>query len=205
MKRLTNILSQMTRGGIAGLIAVLALVGVGVFLVAARTINTTPSQCASCHPIATEMWRQSLGHPAGQATCHECHAPHAELPASLNVVVQLRDAAIPEKYRAWDDRVEARCEGCHVEIRTAKEEQKKLVRVNHEVHLVTGKDTAGKPLAMACLDCHRAIAHELGPAATNRPKMSGCFAGSCHTEDRNDTNCRRCHYQQMVEASPEVI
>ena len=205
MMRITNPFTQMTRGGLGGLLAVLAVAGIGVFLAAARTINTTPAQCATCHPQVTALWQHSLGHPAAQVTCHECHAPHAGLPDSLNVGAQLRDAVIPEKYRAWAERVEARCEGCHGTIRGMKEEEKKLIRLNHELHLVTGKDPAGEPLAMACLDCHRTIAHELGSGATNRPKMSGCFAGTCHAEDRNDTNCRRCHYQQLAEANPKVI
>lgn len=196
---------KLTRGGIAGLLVLATFAGLIAFVAVAHTVNTAPDQCATCHPTVTALWQASLGHPAKQVSCYECHAPHAELPASLNVVVQLRDATIPEKYRASDEQVQARCEGCHDGIREAKEELKKFIRVNHQLHLVTGKGPAGKPLAMQCLDCHRSIAHELGPGATNRPKMSGCFAGSCHTEDRNENNCRRCHYQQLIEANPEAI
>jgi len=199
MKNPLHLLTSLSRGGLAGLLSALALAGVGLFLVAARTINTVPAQCATCHPTVTALWQQSQGHPADRVTCYQCHAPHPELPESVNVVVQLRDALIPERYRAVDERVQGRCEGCHEGIREAKEETKKIIRLNHQMHLVTGKDPEGKPLSMACLDCHRSIAHELGPAATNRPKMSGCFAGKCHVEDRNDTNCRRCHYQQLAE------
>ena len=48
---------KMQREVKVGLLVVLALAGVGVFLVAARTINTTPGQCASCHgPLS---WRQA--------------------------------------------------------------------------------------------------------------------------------------------------
>jgi len=205
MKTPIDLLTSMTRGGLAGLLAVLSLVGVVLFVVGARVVNTTPAQCATCHPTVTDLWQQSQGHPADRVTCHECHAPHPELPHGLNVVVQLRDALIPERYRALDEQVAPRCEACHEGIREAKEEQKKIIRINHQMHLVTGKNPAGELLNMACLDCHRTVAHELGPGATNRPKMTGCFAGSCHTEDRNDTNCRRCHYQQLAEQKPEVI
>jgi nitrate/TMAO reductase-like tetraheme cytochrome c subunit len=204
MNRLLQLPLTLTRGGIAGLLALLVLTGVGVFVVAARTINTAPAQCATCHPTVTTLWQQSRSHPAEKVGCAQCHAPHPALPQGVNVAVQLRDALIPERYRNLPERLEARCEGCHDAIRGAAEEAKKIIRINHQLHLTTGRDPAGQPLGMTCLDCHRSVAHELGPGATNRPRMSGCFAGSCHAEDRNDTNCRRCHYQQLTEP-PDVL
>lgn len=112
-------LGQMTKGGIAGFLAVLALAGVAVFFWAARTINTTPAQCATCHSELTAMWTRSQGHPADRVTCYQCHAQHAELPESANLGAFVRDQLIPEKYFAADERIAARCEGCHEAARTS--------------------------------------------------------------------------------------
>ncbi|HSH68731.1 MAG TPA: hypothetical protein VK997_02350 [Deferrisomatales bacterium] len=119
LQRLFTPLQKMTRGGIAGLIAVLAVAGVVVFFAAARWVNTSPSQCATCHPQLTAMWERSQGHPSDRVTCHECHAGHAEPPASLNVGAVVRDQVVPEKYLSADARVESRCEGCHDGMRGA--------------------------------------------------------------------------------------
>jgi len=112
-------LAQMTRGGIAGLLAVLVLAGVAVFFWVAHTINTAPAQCATCHPELTAMWHRSQGHPADRVTCYECHAQHAEAPSSLNVGAFVRDQLIPEKYLSSDERIQGRCEGCHDQIRAS--------------------------------------------------------------------------------------
>ncbi|MEW6489064.1 MAG: hypothetical protein AB1578_14250, partial [Thermodesulfobacteriota bacterium] len=110
-------LAGMTKGGIAGFLAVLALAGVAGFVWMARTINTAPAQCASCHLELTAMWKRSQGHPAERVTCYECHAQHAELPESPNLGAFVRDQLIPEKYLSSDERINARCEGCHQGIR----------------------------------------------------------------------------------------
>ncbi|MDW7709017.1 MAG: hypothetical protein SCH98_00980 [Deferrisomatales bacterium] len=112
-------LGQMTKGGIAGFLAVLALAGVAVFFWGARTINVTPAQCVTCHAELTEMWQRSQGHPAEKVTCHQCHAPHAALPESPNLIAFVRDQLIPEKYLATDERIAARCEECHGEVRAS--------------------------------------------------------------------------------------
>ena len=119
LQRLLTSLQKMTRGGIAGLIAVLAVAGVVVFFAAARWVNTSPSQCMTCHPQLTAMWERSQGHPGARVTCHQCHANHAEPPASLNVGAVVRDQLIPEKYLSSDARVESHCEGCHDGMRSA--------------------------------------------------------------------------------------
>ncbi len=204
MNVLTRRVAQMTRGGIAGLIAVLVLAGVVGFFLTARYLNTTPAQCATCHPVLTAMWERSQGHPADRVTCYECHAQHAELPGSPNMFGFVRDQIIPEKYLSTDERVEARCQGCH-EMRAAETEVKKIIRVNHKVHLVTGVDLQGQPLEMGCLDCHRNIAHDKAQIETYRPRMAGCFLGDCHRKDRNKDNCRRCHYQHLTEPDQPLL
>ncbi|GAB4261663.1 MAG: hypothetical protein Kow0092_11380 [Deferrisomatales bacterium] len=197
--------SQMTRGGIAGFIAVLAAAGVGLFLWGARVIQTTPHQCATCHPDLTAMWKRSQGHPADQVTCTQCHGEHAAPPASANVFAYVRDLAIPTAYWSADAAVEARCEGCHGEIRQAETERGKLIKVNHKLHLGAAKGPDGAPLEMRCLDCHRNLAHDKAQIETNRPTMAGCFAGECHRKDRNKDNCRRCHYQDLTEPGEQVL
>lgn len=112
-------LSRMTLGGIAGFLVVLALVGVAAFFWVARTVNIAPAQCASCHLELTAMWKRSQGHPADRVTCHQCHAQHAQLPESPNLGAFVRDQLIPEKYLSSDERINARCEGCHQEIRAS--------------------------------------------------------------------------------------
>lgn len=204
MNFLTRRIAQMTRGGIAGLIAVLVLAGAVGFFLAARHLNTTPDQCATCHPVLTAMWERSQGHPADEVTCYECHAQHAELPDSPNLFGYVRDQIIPEKYLSADERVEARCQSCH-EMRNAEKETEKIIRVNHKVHLVTGLDGQGRPLEMKCLDCHRNIAHDTAAIETYRPRMVGCFVGDCHQKDRNKDNCRRCHYQHLAEPGQPLL
>ena len=44
------------------------------------------------------MWERSQGHPADKVGCYQCHAGHAEPPASINVGAVVRDQLIPEKY-----------------------------------------------------------------------------------------------------------
>ncbi len=195
---------RMTRGGLAGFLAVLVLAGVGLFLAAARVINSTPGQCATCHPVLTAMWEESQGHPADKVTCYQCHAQHAKLPESLNVLAYVRDTAIPEKYASAKERVEARCEGCHADIRGAEKEKDRIIRINHKVHL-TGTDAQGRPLNLSCMDCHRSIAHDKAEVPTNRPRMYGCFTGDCHRKDRNKDNCKRCHYQKLTEPGATVL
>lgn len=189
----------MSLGGIIGFIAVLAFGGLVLFIAGARTINTTPAQCASCHPEVTAMWEESLSHPAGKVTCYECHAQHAELPDSVNLLAYLRDKFIPEKYLLEDMRVESRCVECHGYMDTVETEKKKLIKVNHKKHLSEAIWSNGVAISMGCLDCHRNVAHDKARTATNRPPMSSCFVGGCHAEDSNKDRCERCHYQMLKE------
>lgn len=192
-------LSGMTRGGIAGLIAVLLAAGLGAFVAGARWVNTTPNQCATCHPELTAMWSRSQGHPAAKVTCHECHAEHSQAPAGPNLVAYARDAAIPEKYLSTDVRVEGRCQGCHPNMAAVDKEKRPVIKLNHKVHLAPLTDAKGKTVKLGCLSCHRNLAHDKARLETNRPRMTGCFAGECHRKDRNKDSCLRCHYQRLLE------
>lgn len=197
MKFILDRLSGMNRAAILGFLGIVAAFGLAGFIVVARAVNTHPAQCATCHPTVTGYWQTSQSHPAGRVTCAQCHDQDVEL--KPNLLSYLRDIAIPEKFSAEAARIEARCIGCHDYIPEAVEEEDKLIRVNHKAHLEKPLEMAGGAVELRCLDCHDTVAHDYSPQPTNRPTMEGCFAGSCHQEDRNADNCRRCHYQQLVE------
>jgi len=119
VQKLFSPLRNMTRGGIAGLLTVLTVAGVALFFAAARWVNTSPSQCATCHPQMTALWQRSQGHPAARVSCYQCHADHAAPPDSLNLGAVVRDQLVPEKYLSSDQRIEGRCELCHAHTRSS--------------------------------------------------------------------------------------
>lgn len=198
-------LKGMSLGGILGMLLVVAAAGLGLFVVGARAVNTSPFQCATCHPEVTAMWKRSHAHPSEKITCHQCHAEHRQAPAGPNLAAYARDEVIPEKYLSTDQRIESRCEGCHKDMRKADKEKKQLIRINHKLHLAPIAEPQGGTVKLGCLACHRNLAHDKAQIETNRPVMSGCFAGSCHAKDRNKDNCRRCHYQQLTEPGQTVL
>ena len=168
-------------------------------------MNTAPTECATCHPELTAMWKRSHGHPADRVTCHECHAEHQKAPVGPNLAAYARDRFIPEKYLSTDERLERRCESCHRDMRTADKEKKQIIKLNHKVHLAPLKDAQGKESRLGCVACHRNVAHDKAEVETNRPRMAGCFMGECHRKDRNKDNCLRCHYQQLVEPEQKIL
>jgi hypothetical protein len=198
-------LSNMSLGGIVGLAAVVLVAGVALFAWGARWVNTSPNQCATCHPELTAMWKRSQGHPSDKVTCHECHAEHQQAPVGPNLAAYARDTFIPEKYLSTDKRLEARCETCHKDMRKTDKEKRQIVKINHKVHLAPLTDTQGRVVTLTCLSCHRNLAHDKAQIETNRPRMAGCFAGECHRKDRNKDNCLRCHYQQLVEPETKIL
>lgn len=119
VQKLFSPLRNMTRGGIAGLLTVLTVAGVVLFFAAARWVNTSPSQCVTCHPQMTALWQRSQGHPAARVSCYQCHADHAAPPDSLNLGAVVRDQLVPEKYLSSDQRIEGRCELCHADTRSS--------------------------------------------------------------------------------------
>ncbi len=190
----------LSGAGIAGLIVVFAVVGVVLFITGARYINTAPAQCASCHPVITDMWKSSLNHPAEQVTCHECHAGHPELKASPNVLAFIRDTFIPEKYMATTERTEERCTECHNNIASSEKELSKLIKINHKAHLAAPIEQSGLEVNLGCVDCHFNIAHDKAEEQTNRPPMYSCFVSECHQKERNRDRCQKCHYQMLTDS-----
>ncbi|PLX46538.1 MAG: hypothetical protein C0609_00435 [Deltaproteobacteria bacterium] len=195
MNFIINRLKNMSKEGLLGFILLAVILGVAGFVTIARTVNTSPSQCATCHPDLVPLWASSQGHPSDKVTCYHCHTKDVEV--EINLLTYVRDLAIPERYSSDREHIEARCLGCHEGIPTAEAEHKQFIRINHKAHLSKELDYDGSMQMLSCLDCHRTIAHDYSLNPTSRPLMVGCFTGDCHAEDRNPDNCRRCHYQQM--------
>ena len=187
----------ITPGGLAGLVAAFVVLGLCLFVFVARWVNTSPTQCATCHPRLTQLWSTSLEHPAQKVTCYQCHAGHAELSASINLPAFIRDTFIPERYMASDERLELRCTECHDKMVESDKEQSKLVRINHKAHLEKPIEQSGRQVELGCIDCHMNIAHDKAEETTNRPPMFTCFTGECHAKERNRDRCTVCHYQQL--------
>lgn len=199
MRVLIDRLKNLSGLGIAALIAVPVFAGLAGFVLVARAVNTSPAQCASCHPEMTTLWKKSVAHPAERVTCYQCHAAHAELPNGFNLPGYVRDLLIPEKYMASVERIEGRCLECHREILGAETERTRLIKVNHKAHLAKPLLAGGVEKKLGCLDCHGNVAHDRKALATNRPTMKGCFASECHTADRKAESCQRCHYQTLLD------
>lgn len=199
MRFIIDRIMNLSRLGIAMSLGVLVILGLVAFVLVARVVNTTPSQCASCHPEIAALWEKSRVHTPVNATCYQCHAAHAELPLSYNLPGYVRDLLIPEKYMAGAERIDGRCLTCHTGIPAADKEKGKLIKVNHKVHLEKPLDKGGMKVKLTCVSCHESIAHDLKANPTNRPTMQGCFAGGCHVNDRKAENCTRCHYQSLLD------
>lgn len=205
MNFIVDRLKKMTLTGYALIFAVLAGAGLVAFVLVAKTVNTHPSQCASCHPEMTALFKESKSHPAERVSCYECHAAHPELPEGFNILGYVRDLFIPEKYLSAKERLEGQCLTCHAGIPKADKERAKLIKVNHKVHLEKELQMGEKKVRLGCVDCHSNVAHDRTAAPTNRPLMKGCFTADCHAKDRNKDSCQRCHYQvlaEMVTAEP---
>lgn len=199
MKMIIERLKNMSLTGYAVFLAVLVGAGLVGFVLVARTVNTHPGQCASCHPEMTQLFKESKAHPADRVTCFECHAQHPELPEGFNIGSYVRDLFIPEKYLSSDERLESHCLECHKSILKSEKEKGKLIKVNHKVHLAKELEIGEKKVRLGCMDCHSTVAHDRTGSPTNRPLMAGCFAAGCHEKDRNKDSCLRCHYQVLTD------
>lgn len=199
MKMIIDRLKAMTLTGYAVIGAVLVAAGLIGFVLVARAVNTSPAQCASCHPEMTALFKESKSHPADRITCYQCHAAHAELPEGFNILAYVRDVLIPEKYLSSRERLEGRCLECHGNIPEAEVENTRLIKVNHKVHLAGQLEVGDRKVSLGCADCHANVAHDRTSAPTNRPLMKGCFAAECHAKDRTKDSCQRCHYQVLAE------
>lgn len=179
--------------------ALLLVCGGLVFYRFAFYVNTSPSQCGTCHPLITSLWKQSVGHPADKVSCHECHAVHIDEADKdkMPFLSYYRDRLFPEKYMASTERVEFHCLGCHKDIPAAATEKRKLIKINHKAHLEKPIVQEGREIKLGCVDCHANIAHDKAEEETNRPPMLSCFVAQCHMKERNKDFCERCHYQKL--------
>ncbi len=193
------------KGAIGGLVAVVAIIGVATFFLVARQINTSPAQCATCHAELTKMWESSLVHPPEFASCFECHAGHPEVEGGpADILANIRDNLIPEKYLSSAERINGHCLGCHPTITSAKTEEKKFIRINHKAHMEKPIRVDGRATTLGCVDCHYAIVHDKSLEQTNRPPMFSCFVADCHSKERNRDRCQVCHYQNLQDLRKDI-
>ncbi len=160
-----------------GLVVVAALVVIALiplYLVMSDAVQSGSLTCERCHPEPYASWKSSKEHPAS-VSCSQCHAgaPHAK--------------SIPPGFLADNRQVDPHCLRCHEEVRQLVDVKRKLIKVSHRRHLDEG---------LACLDCHRYIAHGNGSISqTNRPPKKACYP--CHVlqidGSSQDTGCRMCH------------
>ena len=142
--------------GLAIALAVGLLVGLGGFTFrfaeGLSYFSTDPRACANCHIMREEYasWQHATHH--GNATCVQCHLPHALLPKLLAKAVNgwnhsraftLQDFPEPIRIGKTNARIlQENCLACHGQF------------VSEIVH---GSTTAeGAP---QCVHCHRRVGH----------------------------------------------
>lgn len=142
-----------------------------------RPRANTGKQCENCHgdfgAAAPEVGSLSAGH----GLCSGCHA------------------------RGVSPRIKESCDGCHLDIKTAKtpvapkEANPYSVKgsFDHRAHAEIGRvDTAGK----ACLACHGNITQAESDHVIPLPTMQGCQK-ACHDGEKAfdavGATCTRCH------------
>jgi hypothetical protein len=133
--------------------------------------------CWTCHKDIWDLYQKSQVHPPALSTCVDCHRDPAEL-ARTGVVAK----------GAWN--LNDNCRKCHEDVPAATDVKRRLIKISHKVHV--GDE------GCQCTDCHRTVAHDRHPAATNRPTKWTCYV--CHVHELeidgevSEKNCMRCHY-----------
>ena len=136
---------------IVGLIALLAVVGTGLYITDFTAyLGNAPETCNNCHPMdyVYEGWYHA-GHQEW-ATCNDCHTPHDFIPkyivkaqSGYHHVTAFLFGDIPDAIRAKeasDEVVQENCIRCHEEtVATMLESTMEFDRF--------------------CFDCHRSVAH----------------------------------------------
>ncbi len=190
----------------SGLVMVCGVIVLGLLLLdSALGVTTDDSFCLSCHEMAVNIggeFERNLRLPGSEerhASCSECHLPQELIPRLRRKLRAGRELyhhlagtlATPELFEArrsamaravWRDLQSNRtgeCTGCHDDANGAPETQSTIARSYHERAAETG---------VACVGCHKGVAHELGPLA---PVEEG---------HRGETACLECHAPERVEA-----
>ena len=136
---------------IVGVIALLAVVGTGLYITDFTAyLGNNPSTCNNCHVMdyVYEGWYHA-GH-SEWTTCNECHTPHALIPkyitkaqSGYHHVTAFVSGNIPDAIRAKPhsrDIVQENCKRCH-----------EATIANIDMSPMTGE--------RYCFDCHRSAAH----------------------------------------------
>ncbi len=136
---------------IAGFIALLAVVGVGMYVTDFTAyLGNNPTTCNNCHVMDAvyEGWYHA-GH-SEWTTCNECHTPHALIPkyivkakSGYHHVTTFFFGEIPDAIRAKESSkevVQDNCIRCHEETVS---------------NIADGAKDSGR----YCFECHRSVAH----------------------------------------------
>jgi cytochrome c nitrite reductase small subunit len=136
---------------IVGIIALVAVVGVGMYVTDFTAyLGNNPSTCNNCHVMdgAYEGWYHG-GHKEW-ASCNDCHTPHALIPkywvkakSGYHHVTSFIFGDIPNAIRAKEasrEVVQENCIRCHTET---------------VANVADGQMDTGR----YCFECHRSVAH----------------------------------------------
>lgn len=136
---------------IVGVIAVLAVVGTGLYITDFTAyLGNNPSTCNNCHVMdyVYEGWYHA-GH-SEWTTCNDCHTPHALVPKYIT------------KAQSGYHHVTAFISGNYPDAIRAKEHSREIVQENckrcHEA-TIASIDISQMAGERYCFDCHRAAAH----------------------------------------------
>lgn len=136
---------------IVGLVALLAVVGVGLYVTDFTAyLGNNPTTCNNCHVMDAvyESWYHG-GHKQW-AKCNDCHTPHALIPkyivkarSGYHHVTAFVFGDIPDAIRAKEESrgiVQENCVRCHTET-------------------VSAILDASMEFDRYCFECHRSVAH----------------------------------------------
>lgn len=140
---------------ILGVLAVLAVVGVGLWATNFTVyLGDDPTTCNNCHVMDAvyEGWFHAGHQP--WASCNDCHTPHAFIPkyfvkarSGANHVTMFTLGHVPEPLRAKEstDRIiQANCIRCHAEAVSM---------------IADGVENAPDQGGRYCFECHTSVAH----------------------------------------------
>jgi cytochrome c nitrite reductase small subunit len=136
---------------IVGIIALLVVVGVGMYVSDFTAyLGNNPSTCNNCHVMDAvyESWYHGGHRP--WAVCGDCHTPHDVIPKYI------------VKAESGFRHVSAFLLGRIPDAIRAKESSKEVIQENCiRCHATTVEDILAGPMAFDryCFDCHRTVAH----------------------------------------------
>lgn len=136
---------------IVGLASLALVIGIGMYVTDFTVyLGSNPQACNNCHVMDRQYEGWLHGTHGNNATCVDCHAPHAFIPkyiykaqSGLNDVFHLTFGLIPDPLRAKESTLKITQENC---IR-CHEDTVSMVAIGEE-----GSD-------VLCTHCHRSVMH----------------------------------------------